>query len=184
MSTWTSNWSFIDFDLGSIQGNRPYSLIKIPNVWLTSSRIINQEAALLFPDTIPVEDVLEKYTPNNPDAIESMKKHWYFIEDLSKAYNCEKFLFVANENHQPLNIDRESIYPIDDFTHTFLEGWMKTFHQSPFGTIPMVVAGDNTYLSRLHSKLANDDLNTMYEKSWKKIQSIKFLTMSPKSTPD
>lgn len=123
------SWCFGLFDLSSLQGKRPYHLLRMPRRWLTSSRIVNQHAALLFPDTIPIEPFLNKLRDQR--MLEEVQGGM-FVEDLSKAYRCEVLRFASS----PLAIEilrniKDAIYPFDDLTHYMLKGWMKALYWSP-----------------------------------------------------
>lgn len=139
------------FDLDSIQDNRPYDIIKIPYQWKMNSRIVQQDASLLFPDSISLEEFHKRLRFSNPDLERIAIKGGLFVEDLSMTCNCEKFIFrIGPDDFETINVSDKQIYIDDDISHRFLSGWMKSFHQSGFG-VPkiMVDNGEDNYLIKL-----------------------------------
>lgn len=148
------NWNN-DFDLNAIQGHRPFEIIKIPKKWKQTSRIVEQDAALLFPDSISIERFNSQYTINSKECQEIMSYGGTFIEDLSTAYNCEIFCFkIDPQDFNLLDIDEKKIYIKNDFSHLFLMGWMKSFHLNPWGNIKIMISCDNECLTKL-----DEDMN-------------------------
>lgn len=154
-------WDSIDFSLDDIQGQRPFELIKLPKQWKKKSRIVQQKASLIFPDTFNISDY---YNANGnyiylSDGSIADDRHGIFVEDLSKMPNCEVYHFKLNKNDdlQILEIQDSQIYIKDDISHLFLNGWMKSLFQNEFGTIPIVLSG-NTGLGGIDASFNFDPL--------------------------
>ena len=142
------------FDYMDIQGKRPFNIIKIPVSWKSRSMIMKQSASLIFPDSISCEEFNSKYSFQDPQCKEMMENGGAFIEDLSTSSNCEKFLVHVEPNDFcQMDIDEAQIYINDDISHQFLVGWMKSFHQNPYGTPNLMFAIDDNYLAQIDMKL-------------------------------
>lgn len=143
-----------DFYGPEIQGNRPFELIRIPREWKKKSRIVRQKAALLFPDVIPYEEFTKHYNFTNESWLNVASYGGRFLEDLSTAFNCDTFLFkMEDDDFQYINVPTESVYIDDDISHRFLNGWMSSFHQNPYGTINVMFPIDNNYLGQLDAEM-------------------------------
>lgn len=146
------------FDYRDIQGKRPFSLIKIPTLWKSRSRIKQQKASLIFPDSISYEEFKNKYSFQDTQCKDMTANGGAFIEDLSTPSNCETFLFrVEPKDFKDLEINN-NIYINDDISHQFLIGWMKSFHQNPYGIPYLTFAIDDNYLAQIDMKLNFSEL--------------------------
>ncbi len=145
------------FDYTFIDGKRPFEIIKIPKQWLEASRIVNQHAYLLFPDSISLDAFNANFSLGDKQCQEIMSNGGSFIEDLSVAYECEKFTFdIKDSDFDLIDFDESAIYIKDDLSHDFLLGWMKSFHQNPYGTPRIMHRVDDNYLSKLDTDLNFD----------------------------
>lgn len=148
-----------DFDYMDIQGKRPFNLIKIPTSWKSRSRIVQQSASLIFPDSISYEEFNHKYSFQDAQCNDMTANGGAFIEDLSTASNSDIFLFRVEPNDfNYFDIDDTQIYINDDISHQFLIGWMKSFHQNPYGTPNLMFAIDDNYLAQIDMKLNFSEL--------------------------
>lgn len=147
------------FDYMDIQGKRPYHIIKIPKEWKARSRIMKQSASLLFPDSVSFDEFQRYYSFKDKECQNMAANGGSFIEDLSKICDCEIFRFkMQPEDFESISVDKDRIYINEDISHLFLSGWMKSFHQNPYGTPNIMIATDDNYLSKIDMDLNFDAL--------------------------
>ena len=121
-----------------IEGCRPFADIRIPKEWLQSSRIVNQDAALLFPHVIREYDQpLIDYAlggiavEQRDKAASILRASGKFVEDFTYSNNCEIFTFpddVCDNQSLEKMLD---LYVEKDITHELVAGWAKSFCEGP-----------------------------------------------------
>jgi len=147
------DWSGF-FDPTDLQGNRPYDVIKLPYRWKMNSRIVQQDASLIFPDTISLEEFKSHLYGNFPDFERLSSMGGFFVEDLSMTHNCEKFIFkIEPDDFDIINVNDNQVYIEDDISHRFLAGWMKSFFQNEYGFQKIMINEGGNYLNQLDQEM-------------------------------
>ena len=132
------NWGPF-FDLDEILGKRPFHLIKLPDTLVQNCRVVQQHAALLIPDAVISQEFLRRHTVTSPQLIEELQ-NGMFVEDLGQSPTCEKFYFDLADVKKIdwlMQISPDTMFPHDDLLFNLLRGWMRTFIQNPYGTLPV-----------------------------------------------
>ena len=151
-------WTATDFDLDDLQNSRPFEFICLPESWTKSSRVEQQHAALLLPDSCRSEHhslfaqrqdlgmmQKEAIDPHgNRLSVKDCLHHGSFVEDLSNREGVEKFLIDISSQK---NIDEVLPYlntkllPETDPSFDLLSNWIKPFYQeiTSYGTLPWSV---------------------------------------------
>lgn len=151
---WNMGVTYLD-----LQGKRPYEIIKIPRSWKMASRIKQQHAALLFPDSISFEEFNNHYSFNDVECQQMTENGGSFIEDLSRNYDCEIFMFRMDESDfDKIDVNNNQIYINEDISHSFLVGWMKSFHKNPYGCVNIMIPNGDSYLEAIDSSLNFSEL--------------------------
>ena len=147
----------------NIEGRRPFSDIRIPKEWLQSSRIVNQDAALLFPHVIREYDqslidyAISCFAVVQRDKVAPiLNDSGKFVEDFTYSNDCEVFTFQDNGGGIQSLEDKLDLYVENDITHELVTGWMRSFLQNEFGAMVVPVPDDNV-LSKLEMKLSFED---------------------------
>ena len=119
---------------GEITGHRPLQLIKLPEVFRKDCRIKAQKAALLLPDLImsnPMIDALNNDTFTAP--MPKVGLPYKLVQDLADASLCEIFTFEcggidADRATAEIGADPDSIYDDGkpDLSHLLLYGLLET----------------------------------------------------------
>ena len=147
------------FEYTDIQGKRPYQIIKIPKQWKAKSRIVQQSASLLFPDSISYDEFKRYYSFKDKECQKITENGGTFVEDLSTTCNCEIFKFkMTPKDFESFHINEDKIYITEDISHKFLNGWMRSYHQNPYGIPTIMIGYDDNYLAQIDMNLNFDPL--------------------------
>ena len=147
----------------NIEGQRPFTEIQIPKEWLRSSRIVNQDAALLFPHVIRefdqslIEYAISCFKVEQRDKVAVvLNDSGKFVEDFTYSNACEVFTFRDDGGGVQALENKLDLYVENDITHELVTGWMRSFFRNEFGAIVIPIP-DDTVLSKLEMRLSFED---------------------------
>lgn len=149
-------WNSMDFDLGALQGKRPFEILHLPRSWATQSRVERQHAALLLPDSVHPGRLREIALQGDlgmmgADCIGSdghrlsvgdCLGHGNFVEDVRTRPGVETFVIDASSSDKIKEIAPHldmNIFPPYDMTFDLLANWIKPFYRplTAYGTLPI-----------------------------------------------